>query len=203
MTIYYLCVKTHQTTGLKYLCQTKRKDPYKYKGSGTEWCKHLNKYGNKHTTEVLRECYTKEELKEYGLFYSSLWNVVDSSDWANLKPEDGGGGWYLFGDKNPQKRKEVREKTSAGMKKYLKDNPEIKEYRKQWRNDFWTTEQRQKSSFGGVGSVSVVNLNGEGIRIPKEEFNAMDRLMPIEKWLYVGVASKEARRRKLLKERLP
>ena len=194
--IYYLCVKTHQKTGLKYLCQTKRKDPYKYSGSGVEWLKHLKEHGYEHTTEILRECSTKEELKEYGLHYSSLWNVVDSSTWANLKPEDGGGGWYLFGDKNPQKRKEVREKTSAGMKKYLEDNPEVKEYRKQWRNDFWTPEQRAKSCFGGLGSVSVVDLNGEGKRISKAEFEAMNKSMPIEKWLYVGAASKEARRRK-------
>jgi hypothetical protein len=194
--IYYLCVKTHQKTGLKYLCQTKKKNPHVYRGSGTEWLKHLKEHGFEHTTEILRECLTKEELRKYGLYYSSLWNVVDSPEWANLKAENGGGGWYLFGDKNPQKRKSVREKTSAGMKKYLNDNPEIKEYRKKWRNEFWTLEQRLKSRFGGLGSVSVVDLNGENKRIPKEEFENMDRTQPIEAWLYVGAASKEARRRK-------
>jgi len=28
MTIYYLMVKTHNITGLKYLCQTSKQDPY-------------------------------------------------------------------------------------------------------------------------------------------------------------------------------
>ena len=104
--IYYLCVKTHQKTGLKYLCQTKQNNPHKYRGSGVNWLKHLKEHGHEHTTEILHECHTKEELKKYGLHYSSLWNVVDSIEWANLKPEDGGGGWYLFGDKNPQKTNE-------------------------------------------------------------------------------------------------
>jgi hypothetical protein len=202
MTIYYLCVKTHQKTGLKYLCQTRKKDPYKYKGSGTDWVKHLKEHGVKHDTEILIECRTKEELKTYGLYYSNLWNVVDSPEWANLKPEDGGGGWYLFGDKNPQKKESVRKKTSIGMKKYLDENPEIKEYRKQWRNKFWTTEQRKKSNFGGLGSVSVVDLDGISKRIPKEEFESIDRSQSIENWLYVGTRSKEALRRKQQKPSL-
>jgi hypothetical protein len=202
MTTYYLCVKTHQKTGLKYLCQTRNSNPHKYNGSGVDWLKHLKDHGTDHTTEILHECSSKEELKHYGLHYSNLWNVVDSNEWANLKPEDGGGGWYLFGDKNPQKRKAVREKTSAGMKKYLNDNPKVKEYRKQWRNEFWTAEQRLKSCFGGVGSVSVVDLSGNSKRIPKEEFETIDKSMSIEKWLYVGAASKEARRRKQQKDTL-
>lgn len=202
MTIYYLCVKTHQTTGLKYLCQTKRKDPHKYKGFGTAWDKHLKEYGDNHTTIILKECNTKEELKEHGLYYSTLWNVVDSNDWANLKPEDGGGGWYLFGDKNPQKKQEVREKTSLGMKKYIKDNPKIKEYRKQWRNEFWTAEQRLKSCFGGLGTVTVTDLNGNSKRIPKDEFDRIDKTLPVSQQQYVGVSSKESKRRKQQKDTL-
>jgi hypothetical protein len=41
MTIYYLYVKTHNITGLKYLGYTSRKNPHKYTGSGTRW---LNQY---------------------------------------------------------------------------------------------------------------------------------------------------------------
>lgn len=92
MTIYYLMVKTHNITRLKYLCQTKKKDPYKYLGSGKYWRLHLNKHGNTIHTEIIKECSTKDEIKEWGLYYSSLWNVVDSTEWANLKPESGDGG---------------------------------------------------------------------------------------------------------------
>lgn len=92
MTIYYLCVKTHASTGLKYLCQTKNENPHKYLGSGKYWRRHLRKNGYEHTTEIIRECNSKTEVKEWGIYYSDLWNVVESDDWANLMPENGGGG---------------------------------------------------------------------------------------------------------------
>jgi hypothetical protein len=92
MTIYNLYVKTHNKTGLKYLGQTTKKDPHKYPGSGKYWTAHLNKHGYDYTTEVLHECQSKEELKEQGLHYSNIWNVVESAEWANLKPESGDGG---------------------------------------------------------------------------------------------------------------
>lgn len=91
MTIY-LYVKTHTVTGLKYLGKTSKPDPHKYKGSGVRWNRHLAKHGPTYTTEILRECQSNEELKEWGLHYSKLWNIVDSSEWANLKEECGDGG---------------------------------------------------------------------------------------------------------------
>jgi hypothetical protein len=75
MTIY-LYKKTHNKTGLMYLGKTTR-NPYKYKGSGDYWIPHINKHGYDVTTEILRECQTNEEVKE----------------WANLKPEEGTGGF--------------------------------------------------------------------------------------------------------------
>ena len=50
--IYYLYVKTHNQTGLKYLGQTQR-DPYKYKGSGLYWKSHLKEHGNNIKTELI------------------------------------------------------------------------------------------------------------------------------------------------------
>jgi hypothetical protein len=91
MTIY-LYVKTHTKTGLKYLGQTSQSDPHKYPGSGTRWLHHLRKHGRDYSTEILKECQTKEELKEWGLYYSNLWNIVKSDNWANLKHEEAGGG---------------------------------------------------------------------------------------------------------------
>ena len=77
----YLYVKTHNVTGLKYLGKTV-KDPVKYKGSGTHWLRHLKKYGEDVTTEILLETNNKEELKDRGIYYSTLWNIVESKDWA-------------------------------------------------------------------------------------------------------------------------
>ena len=91
MTIY-LYVKTHNKTGLKYLGKTESKDPHKYPGSGVYWKSHLNKHGYDYSTEIIRECQSKEELKEWGLYYTNLWDVVKSNEWANLKEEIGDGG---------------------------------------------------------------------------------------------------------------
>ena len=96
MTIY-LMVKTHQKTGLKYLCKT-TKNPFKYHGSGIDWRKHLKKYGFDYDTEIVMECASQSELYYWGSYYSKLWNVVSGQDdygnkiWANRIPETGGGG---------------------------------------------------------------------------------------------------------------
>lgn len=91
-TMYYLYVKTHNKTGLKYLGKTVSKDPHKYPGSGTIWRRHLDKHGYDYSTEILLETDSKEHLTEKGIYYSNLWKIVESKEWANLKPESGDGG---------------------------------------------------------------------------------------------------------------
>jgi len=86
----YLYVKTH-ATGLKYLGKTVG-DPHSYKGSGTHWLRHLNKHGEEHTTEILFETDDKELFREKAMYYSNLYNVVESKEWANIVPEQGDGG---------------------------------------------------------------------------------------------------------------
>ena len=94
MTIY-LYVKTHLDTGLKYLGKTegKRNDPHKYRGSGLHWIRHLKKHGNNVWTNIVYQSDDSEEIKNVGVYLSELWNVVDSDEWANLKPETGDGGF--------------------------------------------------------------------------------------------------------------
>lgn len=113
MTIYYLLVKTHTITGLKYLCQTKRRDPYKYLGSGIYWKKHIRQHGKHINTEIIRECKNLEELKYWGVYYSELWNIVSSKEWANLIPESGTGGKTTWGENSVMKRSEVVAKFSG------------------------------------------------------------------------------------------
>ena len=112
MTIYNLYVKTHSITGLKYLGYTKKEDPHAYYGSGIYWKRHLKKHGYTYTTEILLKCQTVDEIKKWGPYYSTLWNIVKETDsngnkiWANEKPETGDGGSGL-------KSKETREKIRA------------------------------------------------------------------------------------------
>ncbi len=87
----YLYVKTHNVTGLKYLGKTS-KDPYKYLGSGIYWLNHIKKYGNDISTEILLETNDEKEIKSKGIYYSELWDVKNSDNWANLTREEGTGG---------------------------------------------------------------------------------------------------------------
>ena len=86
-----LYVKTHKVTGLKYLGKTER-DPYTYSGSGIRWKRELNKYGNDVETEVLFQSENLEDIREKGLYYSEIWNIVESNEWANFIEENGSGG---------------------------------------------------------------------------------------------------------------
>lgn len=87
----YLYVKTHNITGLKYLGKTTQ-DPYTYKGSGKRWLNHLKKHGNDVTTEIVGQFTTIEELQQISIPLSEKFNIVDSNQWANLRPESGDGG---------------------------------------------------------------------------------------------------------------
>jgi hypothetical protein len=88
----YLYVKTHNTTGLKYLGKTVNEDYHSYPGSGKRWIRHLNEHGFDYTTEILLATEDKQEFKETAVFFSRLWNIVSSDEWANFRIEEGDGG---------------------------------------------------------------------------------------------------------------
>jgi hypothetical protein len=88
--IIYLYLKTHNKTGLNYLGKTIN-NPYKYQGSGKYWKYHINKHGADITTTILLETTSEEEIREAGLYYSNLWNIVESKQFANLMEESGQG----------------------------------------------------------------------------------------------------------------
>jgi hypothetical protein len=87
-----LMIKEHLHTGLKYLCMTRKEDHESYSGSGTYWLDHLNQHGHHFSTEVIFETDDHDLFKEEALRYSNFYNVVDSDEWANLRPEEGDGG---------------------------------------------------------------------------------------------------------------
>lgn len=82
----------------------------------------------------------------------------------------------------------------------------------EWNKSYWTTDRikehkekhlvplsekgRTKISKSSLGTVSVVDLQGKGLRIPIEVYNNMDRTGPINTHMYVSVSSKEARQRR-------
>jgi general stress protein YciG len=134
MTTYYLYVKTHSTTGLKYLGQTRAANPHKYPGSGKRWKHHLKKHGKNISTKILLVTEDKEELKETGVFFSKLWNIVESNEWANLKDEEGDGG---FGAIN-----ENREYYNSIVSKALKGVPKSEAHKNAMRKGHDNDETR-------------------------------------------------------------
>jgi len=148
MTIY-LYVKTHSKTGLKYLGKTV-KDPFTYLGSGIDWKAHLKIHGVEHTTEIIKECNTNAELNKWGRYYSKLWNIVESNEWANRIPETGGGSCSpesakkisekLKGIKKPSRTDEHKEKLSASLRG--KANPKTSIGLRQYYN---STPDRSKA----------------------------------------------------------
>lgn len=118
MTIY-LYIKIHNTTGLKYLGKTSRADPFSYLGSGVYWRRHLQKYGNDFSTIILKECSSNEEVKKWGTFYSNLWDIKNSPEWANLVTEEGAGGatYGFLGKKHSLESIEKIKKNTKGLAK--------------------------------------------------------------------------------------
>ena len=85
----WLYIKQHNVTGLKYFGKTVRKDPTRYNGSGKKWVNHLNFHGNDVTTIWCKLFNNKDELVKFALKFSEENNIIESTEWANLKPENG------------------------------------------------------------------------------------------------------------------
>ena len=120
MSIYkptWLMIKQHNQTGLKYLCKTTKSDPVKYLGSGKYWKNHLKVHGDDVATLWCHLYLDKAALVSEALSLSTLHNVVESKEWANLKPENG-----LDGGCGPQSPAAKKKLSLAKLGK--KDSPE-------------------------------------------------------------------------------
>jgi hypothetical protein len=93
-----LYIKRHSVTNMRYFGQTVSEDVEKYKGSGTYWIRHIKKHGVKNVvTEWTSDWfYEPETISEFALSFSEEYDIVNSSEWANLIPEDGLDGWSGF-----------------------------------------------------------------------------------------------------------
>jgi hypothetical protein len=113
----YLYAKQHNVTGLRYFGKTTR-DPYTYIGSGLYWRRHIKKHGKDITTTWVHAYDDQDICEQEALFFSKVYNIVDSEEWANQKPENGKDGWPP-GVPNPRRvpqSEETRAKRSATLK---------------------------------------------------------------------------------------
>jgi len=105
-------IKTHNITKLKYLCYHfgDCASCYIYSGSGKYWKSHIKKYAKHISTEILGEYTSVEDARINGLYYSKLYNVVESKDFANLIVEDAGNNFNHLTKEQRKKSLENREK---------------------------------------------------------------------------------------------
>lgn len=89
-----LYIKTHNVTGVKYFGKTTEDDAHKYKGSGIYWKRHIKKHGYDVSTELYAKFDETDDVQrlilvETALLFSLENNIVESKEWANMKPENG------------------------------------------------------------------------------------------------------------------
>jgi len=121
MTIY-LYHKRHRITGLNYFGKTTI-EPYVYNGSGKYWKRHLNKHGVDIETINVWEFTTQDECTKFALNFSIENNIVESTEWANLKLENGkdGGDPGLIGRQKISKSKTgVKHSTEQNLAKSIR-----------------------------------------------------------------------------------
>lgn len=210
----YLYVKTHNKTGLKYFGKTTKKDPYKYKGSGIYWKKHLQKHGVDFSTEIIGCFEDEEECKKVALEFSEKYNIVESEEWANLIEENGLDGipkgiifteehrenirqsryGKCYNDFDPETRKKM---STASTLKNLKMVEEGTHHFSGEKGSNFASENNRKKIESGkhnfVGSVIVVDKSGKRVTITKEKFWSQEG--DKKDWEYVQHTSSEGKKR--------
>ena len=112
----YLYLKKHNQTGLMYFGKTVR-NPESYAGSGVYWNRHLEKHGNDISTVWTKPFTDKKELVKYALDYSKKHNIVESSNYANLKDEDG----LMDGDTGLTEQGRMKIKASSKARRHSEE----------------------------------------------------------------------------------
>lgn len=115
----YLYVKTHNKTGLKYFGKTSNKNPYKYQGSGKRWQNHLKVHGYDVTTEIIGYYTDEQKCRNDALRFGKEFNIVNSSEWANLMEERMDGGPVC--EESIEKLKQTQIETQGGVMKRARE----------------------------------------------------------------------------------
>ena len=170
----YLYVKQHRKTGLKYFGKTSTKDPYVYVGSGTYWRRHLKQHGFDIDTISVWEFDDLLECERFALEFSATQQIVESSEWANLRPENGSDGKVpgspgLKKEKNPNWGK-TKELNSFYGKKHKDDT--IALYREQKKG---SNNPRAKAVITPYGMFGCVKEAARALRIHRDKLSLMIR----------------------------
>lgn len=147
--MYRLLLKTHNKTGMKYLCVTCKENYEKYRGSGVYWLKHLKKHGYDISTTIIHESkHRDQDFIDFCIETSKRLNVVESEEFANLMHECANSS--IHGKSTPE---EIRQKMSLSQRKIWnsdgveEDLPrtiELKKKVSESSSKFWSSEEGNK-----------------------------------------------------------
>jgi hypothetical protein len=172
------------------------------KGKDTRKFDHLNEASSK--KENKEKFKIIQELKSLNLFpiITELESNIENELLAYNRED-----YYIlkYGRKGIEPNGVLTNKTIGG--KHPPKPIWTKEKRKQhseFNKLYWTEERKKNHPVNhSVQTVSVTDLYGNSRRIPKTEFDTINKTSDISLWQYVPVASKESKRRKELKNTLP
>ena len=165
--IIHLYVKQHKVTGLKYFGKTSKKDPYTYLGSGKYWKRHLKVHGRAIDTIQVWTFERAEDCEKFALEFSKLNNIVESEEWANLRPENGRDGLLvgspgMKGENNPRYGK-TKEQNPFYKKKHTPETIELYKRQKEKGNNprakKITTPQGKFTNVKEAGKILKIHLS--------------------------------------------
>jgi hypothetical protein len=164
---FYLYVKQHRQTGLKYFGKTSTKDPYVYEGSGLYWRRHLKLHGKDIDTINVWEFDNIATCEKFALEFSVVNNIVESNEWANLRPENGKDGKVAG---SPGMKKEMnpnwgktKEQNSFYGKKHKPKTIELYKQQKAGGNN-----PRAKKVSTPIGEFECANYAAKALKISKD-----------------------------------
>jgi len=192
----YLYVKKCSHCDKKYFGKTYAKDPYSYSGSGVHWKRHLKAHDAFHQTIQIWKFLSQAEATHFAEKFSSYNNIVESSEWFNLIPENALDG-NPKGNVPWNKGRETSLKNMTYEEIYGKDKAiELKAMRSKSNKKRGSREQNTKDKISvtrkkriGEGTIKIVpppirpqNLNKAMRKVKCDHCDIIASYSNIKRW---------------------
>jgi hypothetical protein len=145
-----LYIKQCPHCGKKYFGKSIRNDIENYTGSGLYWKRHLKKHKVNPIHLWNSDWYYDTSISRFATKFSGINRISESSNWANMKPENGRDGGFSDSDrelaKNSQSKEEKHIQSSKNGKK-------VKEMKIGIFNEEHLSKRREYGRRGGLGNT--------------------------------------------------
>jgi len=158
--------------GIKYFGKSVKENVISYRGSGKVWRDRIKKYGpNSVNTTWVSEWFNEPtQLQEFALLFSELHQIVESSEWANCRPENGLDGGFVSNAFNSPYSINKRSQSQKGVKcpqRGRKGNPsKLKGVPKSEETKQKMSKPKSAEHIAKLQSILANNLNSIKIECP-------------------------------------